>query len=69
MEDSMIWMQNTKNGLVTAKKYYDLIVSYYLPLAHHSLHSQLWHLKIPQNIKCFIWMVIENKINTWDNLT
>ena len=42
-KDSMIWMQNTKNGSVTAKKAYDLIVSYNLPLSCHNLHSQLWH--------------------------
>ena len=54
--------------MVTAKMAYDLTVSTNLPLAQHSIYSQLWHSNIPQKIKFFVWLVIENKINTQDNL-
>lgn len=61
-------MHNTKNGMITAKGAYDLIVSQNLPLTQTSLFAQLWHFSIPQKIKCFLWLVVENKINTWDNI-
>ena len=67
-EDTLLWLQNPKNGMVTANSAYELIVSRNLPLAHHSFYTQIWHFSIPQKIKRFIWLVIKNKVNTWDNL-
>ena len=46
-DDSLIWMQNSKTGVITAKYAYDLIISHNLPKAHHIIHSQIWQLNIP----------------------
>ena len=54
--------------MITVSLAYDLIVSSFLPLSPIRSHSRLWYCNVPLKIKCFVWICIENCINTWDNL-
>ena len=48
---------------------YDLMVNTLLAPERDNFAVLLWHCKIPWKIKCFIWLLINNKILTWDNLS
>ena len=67
-EESLLWLFDKKLGMVSAKKSYALIVSEHLQPISDDLLPKIWGFYIPQKLKCFIWMVVNNKINTWDNL-
>ena len=69
VEDSLLWMHNKINGEVSASLAYDLIVSSMLPMSPVKTHTRIWICNVPLKVKCFIWLCIENRINTWDNLT
>ena len=49
MDDSLLWLHITKNGMITTKGAYDLILSQIPPLTQTSLFAQLWHFNIPQD--------------------
>ena len=53
--------------MVSAKKAYELIVSEHLTLQNDDLLSLIWGYNIPLNMKCFTWLAVKRKINTWDN--
>ena len=61
-------MFDKKFGMVSARKAYELIVSEHLPLIKDGFLPRVWGFNIPQKLKCFIWLAINRKINTWDNL-
>ena len=61
-------MYDKKSGTVSTRKAYELIVSSNIPLSNHGILTQVWKFNIPQKIKCFIWLDLNGKINTWDNL-
>ena len=61
-------MHNKVSGDVSTSLAYDLIVSSLIPPSKVRTHSQLWSSTIPLKIICFVWLCIENQINTWDNL-
>ena len=67
-EDSLLWMFDKKYGMVSTKKAYELIVSEHLPLLKDGILPMVWGFNIPHKLKCFTWMVVNRKINTWDNL-
>ena len=69
VKDSLLWMQNKVIGVVSTSLAYDLIVSSLLPVSLVRYHSCLWCCNVPLKVKCFTWINIENRINTWDNLT
>ena len=68
VEDTLLWMHNKVSSIVSASKAYDLIVSTLLPLFPVISHSRLWYCNVSLKIKCFSWLCIENRINTWNNL-
>ena len=63
-EDSLLWMFDKKLGMVLAKKSYELIVYEHLPPIRDDLLPKVWGYNIPQKLKCFIWLAVNNKINT-----
>ena len=66
--DSLVWDFNKKDGSISAKLVYDCIVNSFSPSYGNQLHSLLWSSAIPRKIGCFIWLVLRNKILTWDKL-
>ena len=32
------------------------------------MHNTLWSVTLPRKIGCFLWLVLRNKVLTWDNL-
>ena len=68
-EDTLLWMHNKVSISISASLAYDLIVSSLLPPSLVRLHSRLSYCNVPLKIKCFVWLCIENHINTWDNLS
>ena len=66
--DSLIWEYNKINGLISADKVYECIVNTYQPDPGCRLFTSLWSSLLPRKIGCFTWLVLKNKILTWDNL-
>ena len=66
--DSLIWEFNKISGLISADKVYECIVNSYQPNLGSRLFSTLWSNLLPRKIGCFTWLVLKNKILTWDNL-
>ena len=66
--DSLIWEYNKLNGVITAATVYDCIVNTHLHDLGCQLFSHLWSCPLPRKIGCFTWLVLNNKIPTWDNL-
>ena len=54
--------------MVNAKIAYDLITKSSLTARHVSALIRIWKCNIPLKLICFIWLCLENRINTWDNL-
>ena len=66
--DTLVWDHNKNNGSATSKLVYDYIVQSSHPLVGSNLQALIWSGILPTKISCFIWLVLENKILTWDNL-
>ena len=66
--DSLVWDFNKKDCSISAKHAYECIVNSYSPSFGNRIHSLLWSSALPRKIGCFIWLVLRNKILTWDNL-
>ena len=64
---SLLWMHNSVTGEVTTSLAYDLIVSSFMQPAPNKDISWVWNCAIPLKIQCFLWLVVDNRINTWDN--
>ena len=63
-----LWDFNKKDGKLTAAKAYECIVKSHLPTSGNRLFTSLWSLTLPRKIGCFSWLVLKNKVLTWDNL-
>ena len=68
MSDTLVWEHNRNVSPTSAKNVYDFIVQSSHPPQGNSLHDFIWSGALPNKISCFIWLVLENKILTWDNL-
>ena len=68
LDDSLVWDFNKKEGTISAKYAYECIVNSYSPPVGTRTDSLLSNSALPRKIGCFIWLVIRNKILTWDNL-
>ena len=68
--DTLIWTHNRQNGEITVALVYDLISNYYLePTSYQNNFLELlWSFNIPLKIRCFIWLIVGNRILTWENL-
>jgi len=66
--DLFLWYYNKVDGVVTSKLVYDYLSAMKnVNLSKWWGHS-IWSWNVPLKIKCFIWLVLHNRILTWDNL-
>ena len=66
--DTLLWDFNIQDGSISIELVYDCIVKSFSPSFGNRLHTLLWSSALPSKIGCFIWLVLRNKILTWDNL-
>ena len=68
VSDSIVWSWDNKEGKVSTKQAYEV---QFLEENDDGLEDWLidiWKSQIPLRIKLFCWLMIENRILTWDNL-
>ena len=68
MRDSLLWSHNNYIGPITAAIGYDSILSNSSSESSNPVCNTLWTLKIPTKIVCFIWLLINGRILTWEQL-
>ena len=66
--DLILWDYNKYDGAISADSTYDCIVHSFNPALGSRLYNTLWIDHLPRKIGCFSWLVLRNKILTWDNL-
>jgi hypothetical protein len=67
-EDELIWTGGNTSGVISVKNVYEALLSTQnLPLIT-SWRIQMWKWNIPQKIKRFLWLAVNNKILTWKNI-
>lgn len=66
--DKLIWFGNRRDGQVNAKDAYNTIAYYGNFTVPRWWYERLWKWKIPQKIKCFFWLLLEDALLTWENL-
>jgi hypothetical protein len=67
-EDELFWTGGDSSGVISVKNIYEAIQSTQnLPLIT-GWKIRLWKWDIPLKIKLFLWLAVNNKIATWDNL-
>ena len=66
--NSLVWVHDRSVGTISSKTVYDYIVQSSQPPTGNSLQALIWSGTLPTKNSCFIWLVLENKILTWDNL-
>ena len=65
---TLLWAFNKHDDSISAKLVYECIVNSRLPPPGSRIHTFLWSGSIPKKIGCFIWLILRNRILTWDNL-
>jgi len=63
-----VWSWNEKIGKLIAKGAYDAIRFLIEEVQTKWWFNAIWKWFSPLNVKLFFWLVLENKILTWDNL-
>lgn len=66
--DKLVWAGNTGNGSVTAKSAYKRIIQQKYIFPPDWWYVKIWKWHIPLKLKCFTWLILQNKLKTWDNL-
>jgi hypothetical protein len=66
--DVLCWSWNVSLGEVTAKEAYATLSFQSWRCSVKWWHRALWDWNIPIKIKLFCWLLLENKVLTWDNL-
>jgi hypothetical protein len=67
-EDGLYWIGGDSSGVISVKNIYEAIQTNQKHPWVTCWKIHLWKWDIPQNIKLFFWLAINNKISTWDNL-
>jgi hypothetical protein len=67
--DTLVWSWNTKGGQVNAKQAYEVQCLDDHEVISNEWYLDLWNWKMPLRIKLFCWLMFENRILTWDNLS
>ena len=68
--DNLLWSYKSYSRSISVATAYDCISTHHMdPLSNSSFILQfLWKINIPEKIRCFIWLLIMNKVLTWDQL-
>lgn len=67
-KDIISWSKNPTSGQVTARIAYRVIIESHIDGNRKWWYGALWKWKLPLKIKCFLWLVFNDKILTWENL-
>lgn len=66
--DKLVWGGNPASGIVSAHTTYTRILQENFIFPQDWWYKRIWQWSIPLNLKCFIWLVLQDKLKTWDNL-
>lgn len=66
--DQLVWGGNPASGFVTAKSAYSRIVQDKYIYPQDWWYKRLWYWAIPLKLKCFSWLLLQDKLKTWENL-
>jgi hypothetical protein len=68
-KDLLMWSWDTKSGQVSAKKAYEVQMLEDEVTEPVFWYSDLWQWQLPLKIKLFMWLLLEQRILTWENLS
>jgi hypothetical protein len=63
-----LWTGGDNSGIITVKNTYLALLSTQGLKKVLGWRQALWKWDLQLKIKCFIWLAVENKILTWENL-
>jgi hypothetical protein len=66
--DTLIWTGGDNSGNISAKNAYDALASKTWLRSTCWWHNSLWNWDIAPKLKLFTWLLLENKILTWEIL-
>jgi hypothetical protein len=66
--DILLWSWDTKKGQVNAKQAYEVQMLEKETEETNCWYKELWTWQVPLKIKLFIWLMLEQRILTWENL-
>jgi hypothetical protein len=64
----LIWIGGDLSGFITVKNVYNALAKDYWSTLIIGWRRQLWTWDLAHKIKLFLWLALENKILTWENL-
>jgi hypothetical protein len=67
-KDRLMWSWDTKKGQVNAKQAYKVQVLEDMEEETKYWYSEIWNWQLPLKVKLFIWLLLEQRILTWENL-
>jgi hypothetical protein len=67
-DDELMWTRGDSSGFLTVKNAYMALLSTQRLPSFGGWRLKVWKWDIQLKIKLFIWLAMENKILTWDNL-
>jgi hypothetical protein len=67
-KDTLLWSWDTKGGQVSAKKAYEVQMMETVEVEQNFWYVDLWTWQLPLKVKLFIWLMLEQRILTWENL-
>ena len=66
--DTLLWTYDTHAGPITAAWSYACLINSQVDSNHYKDLFILWRLKIPLKMICFTWLLMMDRILTWDHL-
>jgi hypothetical protein len=66
--DELCWVGGDSSGRISAKNIYLALAKTFWPNPVEGWRKHLWKWDLTPKIKLFIWLSLENRILTWDNL-
>jgi hypothetical protein len=67
-EESLILTGGDHSGVINDKNVYNALAKEYWSTQIIGWQRQFWNWDLARKIKLFMWLALENKILTWDNL-
>ena len=68
LRDSLLWSHSNYVGPISAAKGYDSFFLINNSEVHNLVLDTLWTLNIPSKIICFSWLLVKERLLTWDHL-